>query len=67
METLENSERHWPARRKHMFFLVDFYGGSTSVVMLWKFIAKNGTIFRSSDLCGDHRINGSGQGGIRPL
>lgn len=22
METLENSERHWPARRKHMFFQI---------------------------------------------
>ncbi len=49
METLENSERHWPARRKHMFFQILWR--STSVVMLWKFTGRT-VIFRSSDLCG---------------
>nr|QWP89211.1 hypothetical protein IHCLGBEB_00014 [Escherichia coli] len=64
METLENSERHWPARRKHMFFQIFMaqHICRDAVEIHWA----NGNIQVIRPVRGIS-INGEAQGGIRPL
>lgn len=63
METLENSERHWPARRKHMFFQIFMaqHICRDAVEIHWA----NGNIQVIRPVRGIS-INGEAQGGIRP-
>ncbi|EFI6793412.1 hypothetical protein AS427_004643 [Escherichia coli] len=63
METLENSERHWPARRKHMFFQIFMaqHICRDAVEIHWA----NGNIQVTRPVRGIS-INGEAQGGIRP-
>ncbi|EKE4730578.1 hypothetical protein OUY60_004967, partial [Escherichia coli] len=63
METLENSERHWPARRKHMFFQIFMaqHICRDAVEIHWA----NGNIQVFRPVRGIS-INGEAQGGIRP-
>ncbi len=64
METLENSERHWPARRKHMFFQIFMAQHICRDAV--EFTGRT-VIFRSSQTCAGISINGEAQGGNVPL